>query len=71
MRKEINFCRKVKLPVIGVVENMSVFVCPKCKVRAPARVARSPVRPFLVVEQSWRGASGMWRLLPPSFWEAG
>ncbi|XP_048349134.1 cytosolic Fe-S cluster assembly factor NUBP1 isoform X1 [Sphaerodactylus townsendi] len=31
VRKEINFCRKVKLPVIGVVENMSGFVCPKCK----------------------------------------
>ena len=33
VRKEINFCRKVNLPVLGVVENMSGFVCPKCKVR--------------------------------------
>ncbi|CAL1589005.1 unnamed protein product [Knipowitschia caucasica] len=31
VRKEISFCRKVKLPIIGVVENMSGFVCPKCK----------------------------------------
>jgi len=31
VRKEINFCKKVHLPVIGVVENMSGFVCPKCK----------------------------------------
>ncbi|XP_018612387.1 cytosolic Fe-S cluster assembly factor nubp1 [Scleropages formosus] len=31
VRKEIGFCRKVKLPIIGVVENMSGFVCPKCK----------------------------------------
>ncbi|XP_032692220.1 cytosolic Fe-S cluster assembly factor NUBP1 isoform X2 [Lontra canadensis] len=31
VRKEINFCHKVKVPIIGVVENMSVFVCPKCK----------------------------------------
>ncbi|XP_068672440.1 cytosolic Fe-S cluster assembly factor NUBP1 homolog isoform X2 [Montipora foliosa] len=31
VRKEINFCKKVKMPVIGVVENMSGFVCPKCK----------------------------------------
>uniref|UniRef100_G3UF30 NUBP iron-sulfur cluster assembly factor 1, cytosolic n=1 Tax=Loxodonta africana TaxID=9785 RepID=G3UF30_LOXAF len=30
VRKEINFCHKVKLPIIGVVENMSGFVCPKC-----------------------------------------
>ena len=33
VRKEISFCRKVNLPVIGVVENMSGFICPKCKVR--------------------------------------
>ena len=32
VRKEINFCRKVNLPILGVVENMSGFVCPKCKV---------------------------------------
>lgn len=31
VRKEISFCHKVKVPIIGVVENMSVFVCPKCK----------------------------------------
>jgi Mrp family chromosome partitioning ATPase len=30
VRKEINFCKKVNLPVIGVVENMSGFVCPSC-----------------------------------------
>jgi len=30
VRKEINFCEKVSLPVLGVVENMSSFVCPKC-----------------------------------------
>ncbi len=32
VRKEIDFCRKVGLRVLGVVENMSLFVCPKCKV---------------------------------------
>jgi len=30
VRKEINFCQKVGLPIIGVVENMSGFICPKC-----------------------------------------
>ncbi|XP_052366614.1 cytosolic Fe-S cluster assembly factor nubp1, partial [Oncorhynchus keta] len=33
VRKEIRFCQKVQLPIIGVVENMSGFVCPKCKNR--------------------------------------
>jgi Mrp family chromosome partitioning ATPase len=31
VRKELDFCRKVGLPVLGLVENMSGFVCPKCK----------------------------------------
>lgn len=31
VRKELDFARKVGLPVLGVVENMSAFVCPKCK----------------------------------------
>jgi ATP-binding protein involved in chromosome partitioning len=30
VRKSITFCREMKLPVIGVVENMSGFACPKC-----------------------------------------
>ena len=30
VRKSINFCRQVGVPVLGVVENMSGFVCPKC-----------------------------------------
>jgi Mrp family chromosome partitioning ATPase len=33
VRKELNFCRKVGLPILGVVENMSGFVCPHCAVR--------------------------------------
>ncbi|KAJ1741332.1 cytosolic Fe-S cluster assembly factor nbp35 [Coemansia sp. RSA 989] len=30
VRKEIDFCRKAGVPIIGVVENMSGFVCPGC-----------------------------------------
>jgi ATP-binding protein involved in chromosome partitioning len=30
VRKCITFCRNLNLPVLGVVENMSGFVCPKC-----------------------------------------
>ncbi len=30
VRKGISFCRSLELPVIGVIENMSGFVCPKC-----------------------------------------
>jgi len=30
VRKEIDFCRKAGIRVLGLVENMSGFVCPKC-----------------------------------------
>ena len=30
VRKSITFCRHVNLPVIGVIENLSGFVCPNC-----------------------------------------
>ncbi|EKM81835.1 hypothetical protein AGABI1DRAFT_54877 [Agaricus bisporus var. burnettii JB137-S8] len=31
VRREIDFCRKVGIRIIGLVENMSGFVCPNCK----------------------------------------
>ena len=34
VRKEISFCQKVGLPVIGVVENMAGFVCPCCSTKS-------------------------------------
>ncbi|KAI7363378.1 Cytosolic Fe-S cluster assembly factor [Hortaea werneckii] len=30
VRKEINFCRKTSVRVLGVIENMAGFVCPNC-----------------------------------------
>ena len=32
VRKEINFCHKMGLKILGVVENMSGYVCPCCQV---------------------------------------
>lgn len=29
-RKSVNFSKKLNIPVLGIVENMSGFVCPKC-----------------------------------------
>ena len=34
VRKELSFCLKTKIPILGVVENMSGFVCPHCKCEA-------------------------------------
>ncbi len=30
VRKSITFCRQLNVPVLGVIENMSGFACPKC-----------------------------------------
>ncbi len=30
VRKSINFCKQLKMQVVGVVENMSGFICPHC-----------------------------------------
>lgn len=30
VRKSVNFCEKVNVPVLGVIENMSGFICPDC-----------------------------------------
>eukprot|EP01132_Coremiostelium_polycephalum_P009678 gene9678-11874_t len=30
VKKEINLCRKMDIPIIGIIENMSGYVCPCC-----------------------------------------
>ncbi|MFP4057781.1 MAG: iron-sulfur cluster carrier protein MrpORP [Candidatus Brocadiia bacterium] len=54
VRKCITFCRKLSLPVLGVVENMSGFVCPHCGQRTELfgagggrRMAQTMGVPFL------------------------
>jgi Mrp family chromosome partitioning ATPase len=31
VKRSIRFCQETKIPIIGIVENMSSFICPKCK----------------------------------------
>ncbi|OQV21465.1 Cytosolic Fe-S cluster assembly factor nubp2 [Hypsibius exemplaris] len=31
VRREITFCRKAALPILGIIENMSGYVCPNCE----------------------------------------
>jgi len=54
VRKSITFCRRLGVPVLGVIENMNGFVCPRCGVmtqilRAGAgrRMAEDLAVPFL------------------------
>lgn len=56
VRKEIDFCRKAGIRIMGLIENMSGFVCPKCthetQIFAPttggaARLASDMEIPFL------------------------
>jgi len=54
VRKCISFCRKLNLPVLGLIENMSGFVCPHCgkttdifKSGGGERLAKDLALPFL------------------------
>ncbi len=33
VRRSITFCKELENPILGIVENMSGFICPKCKER--------------------------------------
>ncbi|MBN1540838.1 P-loop NTPase [candidate division KSB1 bacterium] len=35
VRRSLRFCEKLQLPVIGVIENMSGFICPHCGESSP------------------------------------
>ena len=41
VRKELNFCKKTEIPILGVVENMSGFVCQHCNCQSPLFSATS------------------------------
>lgn len=54
VRKSVNFCKQMSVPVIGIVENMSGFVCPGCgevtqvfRSGGGQRIAESMEVPFL------------------------
>jgi len=54
VKKAVSFSRKLNIPVIGILENMSGFVCPKCgaeieifKVGGGKRIAEDLEAPFL------------------------
>ena len=54
VRKSISFCKQLEVPIIGIVENMSGFVCPKCGEITPIlrsgggrRLAEAMSIPFL------------------------
>ncbi len=54
VKKAVSFSQKLGIPVVGVVENMSGFVCPKCGTYVPIfregggeRIARRMGVPFL------------------------
>ena len=54
VRKAVTFARQLNIPVIGIIENMSGFVCPKCgeetkifKVGGGQKIAKDLAIPFL------------------------
>ncbi len=35
VRKSIDFCRQVHMPILGLIENMNGFICPHCHTETP------------------------------------
>ena len=46
VRRELTFCKKTGVPVIGIIENMSGFACPCCGVS------------FCICDRHYRNLSG-------------
>ena len=72
VKKAVSFARQLDTPVIGIIENMSGFICPKCgaeidifKIGGGQRIAEDMTVPFLgripidpeICEDSDKGAS--------------
>ena len=54
VKKAVTFSRKLNIPIIGIIENMSGFVCPKCgaeinifKTGGGEKIAKDLITPFL------------------------
>ncbi|MEZ4604614.1 MAG: P-loop NTPase [Desulfobacterales bacterium] len=54
VRKSINFCKKINKDIVGIIENMSGYVCPHCGKTADlfAPAAEKPRRPSSI-SVSW------------------
>nr|CAD7416255.1 unnamed protein product [Timema poppensis] len=55
VRKEITFCRKTGIPILGILENMSGFVCPTC-----SEVALRVTHSSLMSSDRMKPRSGDW-----------
>ena len=54
VKKAVTFSRKLNIPVIGIIENMNGFVCPKCRAKinifkagGGKKIAKDLMIPFL------------------------
>ena len=67
VRRELSFCKKTKIPVLGVVENMSGFVCPHCSVSCPGRQLVGKIIIEFSVEHGkrWSAVLYIGNIVPP------
>ena len=55
VRKSINFVKKMQIPIIGIIENMSGFTCPSCGKTFALKITERPAR----IECPHCGVTGM------------
>lgn len=56
VRKSINFCKLVHMPILGLVENMSGYVCPHCNQEVPLFGKDGGVRTARKMGIEWLGS---------------
>ncbi len=56
VRKSINFCKQVKMGILGLVENMSGLVCPGCGLKIPLFKTGGGERTALQMEIAFLGS---------------
>lgn len=56
VRKSINFCKMVHMPILGLVENMSGYICPHCNQEVPLFGKDGGVRTARKMGVEWLGS---------------
>lgn len=68
VRKELTFCRKTGIPILGIIENMSGFVCPHCTVSCHCQNKRWITQFSYKTFSSNRNALMYFQLAEASLW---
>lgn len=68
VRKEITFCNKTGIPILGIIENMSGYVCPFCAVSNYKEIYDNSKQIFLLITVTFRNVQIFFLLAVENHW---